>query len=80
MDWVLYRKATYTGSTVTFDKPVQEYSPATYTRMHSIRFKGIVYLIASDRIRNFEEDTNDSDTYEMWLLKKRPAEEIDVAQ
>ena len=77
MDWLLHREATYSGSAIAFNKPVHEYLPATYTRMYTISFKGTVYLIASDRITKFEEDADDSDVYEMWLLKRRPNKPIE---
>ena len=69
-EWVLHRVATYSGSTITLDKPVEEYLPATYTRMYTIRFNGTVFLIASERIRSFEEGAHDPPRAELSLLRK----------
>jgi len=70
-DWTLDRQATYEKGIIIFDKPVEEYLPALYTKMYTIRFKDNIYLLASERIKDFEED-DDPGTYEMWLLKKDP--------
>jgi len=75
MEWTLDREATYKKGVITFDKPVEEYLPALYTRMYTIQFNETVYLLASERIEDFEEE-NDSNG-ETWLLKKNlnPVEE-----
>ena len=58
MEWTLDREATYKNGIITFNKAVEEYSSPPYSMMYTIRFKECIYLIASERIKDFEEDTD----------------------
>lgn len=71
--WSFERKATYVGHTVQLDLPVQEYLPATYTRLHTIRYRGGVYLIPSARVADFDGELGGSDrVFDMVLLSRIP--------
>ena len=67
--WELSRLAQYSNGVITLNRPVKEYMPAMYTRLYTIRFNEKLYLVASDRVKDFEKD-KDMDTVDMWLLKK----------
>lgn len=64
--WSLQRHAQFGGGTVTLDAPVQEYAPATYTRLHAVRLYGQDYLLPSTEVERF----NRGDDVE-WLAYRR---------
>lgn len=59
--WHFERKADYSGHTVILDLPVQEYSPATYTLLHTIRYRGNTYLVPSARVADFDGELGADD-------------------
>ena len=74
--WELTRKATYSQSTILLDLPVQEYTPATYTRLHTIEYQGDQYLIASARVAMFDEKIAAGDrSVDFLLLLRLPDDE-----
>ncbi len=71
-DWALDREATYEEGVITFNKPVREYASslfAFYTKMYTVKFRGTIYLVASERVEGFDEDDNPN-TFDLWLLTR----------
>lgn len=69
--WSFRRKATYSGHTIVLDLPVQEYFPATYTLLHTIRYRGKIYLVPSARVADFDGELGGNDRiFDMVLLSR----------
>jgi hypothetical protein len=69
--WGLHRNAAYAGHTVTLDLPVQEYLPATYTLLHTIRYRGKEYLLPSAHVADFDGELGSKvRIFDMVLLSR----------
>lgn len=69
--WHLERRATYSGHTITLDRPVKEYLPATYTRLYTVRYRDNTYLVPSARVSDFDGELGERERSFDWLLLSR---------
>lgn len=76
--WELSREATYEGSVVKLNLPVQEYAPAEYTRLYTIAYRGEIHLLATARVKMFDEEGDKSFYKHLLLTKVRPKNGTDT--
>lgn len=76
--WELSREATYEGSVIKLNLPVQEYAPAEYTRLYTIAYRGEVHLLATARVKMFNEKGDEGFYKHLLLTKVRPKNGTDT--
>jgi hypothetical protein len=52
--WKLSRRATFKDGTLSFNRPIEEYAPATYDRAYLVRLGGKLRLISPGGLSSFE--------------------------
>jgi hypothetical protein len=76
--WRLERTAERNGATIVFDKPVVEYAPLIYDRVHLVRHGGFDFLVPGCEVSGIEKILTQSvseGSRPSWCLMRRSDQE-----